>query len=95
MNYILFVILSIFTEAGMPKDSALIACVLTTALFSIYMGIYINNPVSIFRIGPDSFLLFLSMWKSTSSKANCIRSSMHFWNYIFYIICNKDSSVNY
>lgn len=47
MAYIIFVVPSMLAAAGMPKDAALAACLLTTALSTIYIGIYANYPVAL------------------------------------------------
>ncbi len=47
MAYIIFVVPSMLTTTGMPRDGAVAACLLTTALCSIYMGIYANYPVAV------------------------------------------------
>lgn len=47
MAYIIFVVPSMLSAAGMPKDAALASCLLTTALCTIYIGIYANYPVAV------------------------------------------------
>ena len=85
MAYIIFVVPSMLSAAGMPKDAALASCLLTTALCTIYIGIYANYPVAVAPgMGLTAFFAFYVFLFFTNFR------NINFSSFIFFVskICN-------